>query len=255
MNAPRTKIHNPRFLAAGVFAAGIGFANAAMAVPVINEFSANHTGVDDHEYIEIYGAPNTDYSAYTLLQIEGDGGVVGAAGVIDSVTSVGVTDANGLWLVNLAPNTLENGTMTLLLVKDFTGASGTDLDTNDDGVFDTISWSAIVDSVAVSDGGIGDVTYSPAVLTAGYDGLPFVPGGASRIIDGVDTDSASDWVRNDFDLAGIEGFVGSLVAGEVANTPGALNSPLTVPEPASFWLVGLGLFGVAFRRRAQKIVR
>ena len=31
----------------------------------------------------------------------------------------------------------------------------------------------------------------------------FAPGGASRIPDGTDTDAAADWVRNDFDLAGI----------------------------------------------------
>ena len=47
-----------------------------------------------------------------------------------------------------------------------------------------------------------------------YDGLTFAPGGASRIPDGTDTDTAADWVRNDFDLAGIPGFAGTLVGGE-----------------------------------------
>ena len=38
--------------------------------PVINEFSANTTGTDV-EFVEFFGTPNTDYSAYTLLEIEG----------------------------------------------------------------------------------------------------------------------------------------------------------------------------------------
>jgi len=41
------------------------------ATPRINEFSANTTGTDV-EYVEIYGEPATVYSAYTLLEIEGD---------------------------------------------------------------------------------------------------------------------------------------------------------------------------------------
>ena len=41
------------------------------AEPVINEFSASTTGTDV-EYVEFFGDPDTDYSAYTLLEIEGD---------------------------------------------------------------------------------------------------------------------------------------------------------------------------------------
>ena len=62
------------------------------------------------------------------------------------------------------------------------------------------------------------------VLAAGYDGVSFTPGGASRIPDGTDSNAATDWVRNDFDLAGIPGFTGTLVAGEALNTPGAANA-------------------------------
>jgi len=63
-------------------------------------------------------------------------------------------------------------------------------------------------------GGIGDITYGTTTLGAFYDGLPFAPGGASRIPDGYDTDTTTDWVRNDFDLAGIPGFTGTIVPGE-----------------------------------------
>ena len=42
-----------------------------MLEPKINEFSASTTGTDV-EYVEIFGTANTDYSAYTVLEIEGD---------------------------------------------------------------------------------------------------------------------------------------------------------------------------------------
>jgi uncharacterized protein len=198
------------------------------AEPVINEFSASTAGTDV-EYVEIFGDPNTDYSAYKVLEIEGDSGT--AAGTVDEVISLGTTDANGLYLVNLPANALENGSITLLLVKDFTGALNNDLDTNNDGMFETTPWDAIVDAVAVNDGGAGDVTYGLPVLGVAYDGLPFAPGGASRIPDGTDTDTAADWVRNDFDLAGIPGNDGTPIVGEAYNTPGALNQVVTPPAP------------------------
>ncbi|HEY5701447.1 MAG TPA: ExeM/NucH family extracellular endonuclease, partial [Gammaproteobacteria bacterium] len=68
-------------------------------------------------------------------------------------------------------------------------------------------------------------TYGVPALGPNYDGVSsFAPGGASRIPDGFDTDSATDWVRNDFDLAGIPGFTGTPVVGEAYNTPGAMNA-------------------------------
>src|SRR5690606_9692036 len=51
--------------------------------PVINEFVLNHVGTDTHEYVEIKGTPGADYSAYSLIQVEGDSGA--ASGVVDSV--------------------------------------------------------------------------------------------------------------------------------------------------------------------------
>jgi hypothetical protein len=193
---------------------------------VINEFSASTTGTDV-EYVEVYGEPDTDYSVYRILEIEGDAGT--AVGTVDEVIAVGTTNAGGLWLGSLPANALENGTITLLLVKDFVGAAGNDLDSDNDGVFDVTPWSEIVDAVAVNDGGAGDVTYGVPTLGVSYDGLPLAPGGASRIPDGFDTDAATDWVRNDFDLAGIPGNAGSILPGEAYNTPGAPNAVYVPP--------------------------
>ncbi len=197
--------------------------------PVINEFSASTTSTDV-EYVEIFGSPNSDYSAYTFLALEGDSGETTNIGRIDNVISVGTTDANGLYLANLAANTFENGTISFLLVSDFTSTLGIDLDTNDDGDLEAAPWSEIADTVAVNDGGLGDITYGMVVLTPNYDGLStFAPGGASRIPDGNDTNSITDWVRNDFDLAGIPGYTGTPIVGEALNTPGASNQIYTPP--------------------------
>lgn len=145
--------------------------------PVINEFSASTTGTDV-EYVEIFGEPNTDYSAYTVLEIEGDSS--SNEGTIDEVISLGTTDASGFYLANLPANSLENGSLSLLLVKDFTGAFGDDLDTDDDGTIDLAPWTRIVDDVAVFDGGGGDLTYASVVLGPNFDGLSqYAPGGAS----------------------------------------------------------------------------
>ncbi|WP_248305522.1 ExeM/NucH family extracellular endonuclease [Agromyces sp. H66] len=196
--------------------------------PVINEFSSSTAGTDV-EYVEVLVEPGTDLSDFRVLEIEGDGG--SSLGVVDEVVSLDAADADGRSITWLAANTLENGTVSLLLVTGFAGALGDDLDADDDGVLDDVAGLTVVDSIAVHDGGASDFAYGDTVLTAEYDGLPFAPGGASRIPDGTDTDSTADWVRNDFDLAGIPGRTGSLVAGEAANTPGARNSLTVVVVP------------------------
>lgn len=213
----------------GAFNNGQTFGSTPAQPPVINEFVFNHTGSDTNEYVEIFAAPNTDYSSLSLIQIEGDDS---APGTIDSVTPVGITDADGFWNTGFLNNTFENGSVTLLLVEEFSGSVGDDLDTNNDGTPESTPWTAIVDAVAINDGGGSDRTYGMPVLSGGFDGGGFTPGGASRIPNGVDTDSANDWVRNDFDLAGLPGFVGTPEVGEALNTPGAVNQ-LVEPPPVA----------------------
>ena len=157
--------------------------------PKINEFSASTTGTDV-EYVEVYGAPNTDYSAYTILEIEGDAVEMWAWSMKSSPLAPPMPTA--LWLANLPANALENGSLTPAAGQEFHWRFGDDLDTDNDGVFDVTPWDAVVDSVAVNDGGAGDITYGAPVLGPNYDGLSnFAPGGASRIPDGFDTDAAS----------------------------------------------------------------
>ncbi|WP_256840001.1 ExeM/NucH family extracellular endonuclease [Ornithinimicrobium faecis] len=199
------------------------------ASPVINEFSISTTGTD-LEFYEVIGAPETDYSDLSILQVEGDG-KSNSRGSVITVDAVGSTDDAGLWSLDLPANRVQNGTLTLLLVSGYTGTASTVIDTDQDGVIDNAPWTEIVDSVAILDGNVDDVIYSETALTDGYDGEEFVPGAASRIPDGTDTDTTADWVRNDFNKAGFPGFDGPPAPGQAWNTPGAPNEVYEAEEP------------------------
>jgi hypothetical protein len=205
---------------------------AASALPIINEFVANHDGVDEMEFVEIFGLPNTDYSAYTIVEVEGEGA---AAGLIDTfIQPAGITDANGFFVVpGPAGGLIENGTMSLLLVTGFTGAENNDIDANNDGVIDATFWTNIADAVGVKGPAAGDFTYGGTELAPNFDGGTLTVGGASRIPNAVDTGTALDWKRNNFNRNN-----STPIFGQAANTPGALNS-LQVPEPSGILLMVL----------------
>jgi hypothetical protein len=162
---------------------------------VINEFVFDSHGVnsDTGEFIEVFGDADTDYSALTIVLLDGDMGPDGP-GKIMRAYDVGTTNAGGFWSTGELSNQMQNGSQTLLLVQDFSGALNDDVDSNDDGTFDTTPWAAILDAVANNDGAGTNVTY------AGSAELDDVPG-ASRIPDGADTDTAADWVTEQADVA------------------------------------------------------
>jgi hypothetical protein len=153
------------------------------AAPVLNEYRANNPGGDTMEFVEIVGAPDTDYGGYSIVQIDGDCVADCQAGHVDTVFSVGTTDQNGFWVTDFMANKVENNTLTLLLVAGFTGAADDDLDTDDDGTLDSHPWDAIADQVSNDDGTTGDKTYAEPVL----DNVL----GASRI-----PDRTGDWAFN-----------------------------------------------------------
>ncbi len=207
---------------------GQTFTGGVLPNPMINEFVANHTGTDSDEFVEIIGQADSDYSEFWLLEIEGDGT---SAGTIDEVIQIGTTDGNGYWSSGFLSNAFENGTISLLLVKNFTGTLGDDLDTNNDGVLDVMPFDEIVNSIGVKDGDLTDVNYSTVTLEQGFDGSSFTVGGASRIPNGVNNDMVSDWVRNDFDGSGLPSFPGVVAdAGEAINTPLAENAVTAGPS-------------------------
>ena len=134
----------------------------------------------------------------------------------------GTANGAGFWSSGSLTPLLESPVFTVLLVSGFTGLVGDDLDSGNDGVLDANPWSSIQDGVAFSDGTAGARTYTAPVLGPGFDGNATAPGGASRFPYYVDTNSVTDWKRNDFDGAGLPGFSGTLVSGEAWNTPASV---------------------------------
>ncbi len=193
--------------------------------PVINEFVFNHTQSDTNEFVEVLAKANIDLSEYWLLEIEGDSN---AAGTIDEVIQLGTTNADGYFTTPFGSNIYENGTVALLLVKNFTGTLGQDLDTDDNGAFDSTPWEAIIDGIGVNDGGNSDFNYAEVTLLQSFDGISFTVGGASRFPNGQDTNSPNDWTRNDFDGSGLPDFPAAVAeSGEAINTPNAENKIAT----------------------------
>ncbi|WP_305986079.1 5'-nucleotidase C-terminal domain-containing protein [Roseibium sp. MMSF_3544] len=183
---------------------------------VINEIRIDQPDADNDEYFELFGTPGASLDGLTYLVI-GDG--TGGSGVVEAVIDLSgqTLDENGYFVA--AEATFSQGTadltttinfengdnVTHLLVRDFTGSVGDDLDTDDDGTPETAPWSEIVDSVALIETvGSGDLVYSETEV--GPDGT-FVPGHVFRLPNGT-----GDWQIGPFDPA-----VGS-------DTPGEENS-------------------------------
>lgn len=189
----------------------------------INELRIDQPGNDDDEFFELFGDPNASLDGLSYIVI-GDG--AGGSGVIESVTSLAwqVLDADGFFVAAgdsftlgtpdlVAALTFENSdNVTHLLVDGFTGASGDDLDTDDDGILDVTPWTSIVDSVALIETvGSGEQVYS--TTTVGPDDT-FVPGYVFR-----ETDGTGAFQIGPF--------------GTGTETPGASNTALPPPATAT----------------------
>ncbi len=208
--------------------------------PVINEFVLNHVGSNDYEFIEVKFLDRNTYDAYSVLVINGNEGT--DVGRITNVFPIydGAIPSNGYWTTGFLFDQFDNGTNTLLLVRDFFGNVGDDIDTNDDGNINVRLWSQRVDYVAVSLGRPGDKTYAGSVvLTPYFDGKPGMPGGASRIPDNQqNTYQLSNWTRNYFAGEGLScvGCLPGAPTDEAVNTPGQPNrlgtgAPITPITP------------------------
>lgn len=139
-------------------------------VPVvtINEIRIDQPGENLDEYFELISDPGAPLAGLHYLVIgddesETNSGVVEAAIDLDGLA----TGSDGLFLAVEDTFTLtdpgeadlvlsEDGlnfenddNVTHLLVADFTGAVGDDLDTDDDGVLDVTPWSSVLDAVGL----------------------------------------------------------------------------------------------------------
>ncbi len=161
----------------------------------INELRVNSSGSSDNtsNFVEIFTEPGTSLDGKTLVVISGEF----APGQIDLAIDLtgAVADADGFVLIANADNPeLEAGDVavtdldffnspaTYLIVDNFTGAVGDDLDPGDAGELDITPWDAVLDSVSLVDGdAIEDASYSETII--GPDGN-FLPAGAARSVDG-----------------------------------------------------------------------
>lgn len=170
---------------------------------VINKVLGSTTGADS-EFIELVGQPGQSLAGLSLIVVESDasaGSVVN--GTIDArfdFAADHVVGDNGFFLVGndliqgiygVAPNALipqnfiENSSYTLALVETASLVGG------------AVAGSEIVlDAVGVSDGE-GPEFFHFGAPVVGPDG-GFLPAGAIRVQDGVDTDQASDFVFASF---------------------------------------------------------
>jgi len=147
---------------------------------VINEIRIDAAGTDDHEYIELKGTPNASADGLSIVVL-GDDFTAGSGYAEEVIDLAGLTfDANGFLTIaepddmtgtcdampGVTVCTADNGlnfenndNVTFLLVDQFAGAKGDDLDVdddgvlgidiNDDGVEDTDPWASVLDRIAV----------------------------------------------------------------------------------------------------------
>jgi hypothetical protein len=219
-------------LSAALLALALASAQASAQVQ-ISEIRLDNSGTDTDEYFELIGPAGLSLSGYSFIAI-GDG--TGGCGVIESVTNLGAFSIQGdgvLCLRNSGATPVLSGydgsvalqfensdAVTYLLVRDFTGTNGQDLDTNNDGVLDVTPWSAIVDQVAITEGIAANCTtdeYTYATPVLGPDGA-FGPGHIFRC--------GGSWYIGPFGGAGMTG---------VLDTPGAANTQCATPAKTATW--------------------
>ncbi|MCB9849109.1 MAG: hypothetical protein H6817_00220 [Phycisphaerales bacterium] len=182
---------------------------------LINELLSNNDGTDSNEFIELFGMANASLDGLSLIVVDGDdGGDTGAANYRQVNLWLNLNglslNPNGYLLIGTGPNVpadvsmesiavigsnsngvpdeLQNGTQTYAIVPTadvvLDGAKLTD------GAIAAINASAI-DTVATTDGSLGDHTYFNAPVVTDQDG--FVLGYGQRLPNGTDTNTAADW--------------------------------------------------------------
>jgi hypothetical protein len=152
----------------------------------ISEVRTDQPGADVEEYFELTGPAGGGLDGMAYLVV-GDG-TSGNNGVVEEVTGLEgrSLDGEGRFVAAEATFTLgpadmvtelnfENGdNVTHLLVTDFGGEVGDDLDTDDDGVLDLTPWVAVIDAIAfIDDLETGDRVYCATRLGPVGSGPPF----------------------------------------------------------------------------------
>ena len=120
------------------------------------------SGQPQNEYVEIGGAAGMSLAGVTLIVL-GDAGSTDKGGVVEEVTPLSghTLGASGSFVIGDLDFTLgaadlrtglnfeNDDNPTFMLVRNFTGSDGQDLDSNNDGVLDVTPWTAVVDCVSL----------------------------------------------------------------------------------------------------------
>lgn len=191
---------------------------------VINEVVFSHTGSDNAEFIELFGAAGASLAGLSLIAVNAnateagqldlridfvEGDVIGETGFFLVGNPDGLGTAYGVTPdVAIGADTFENDSSVFALVR--TGALVVTEQPGDD-LVGNLTGADVIDSVAFTDGEIVPLFDAPVI---GPDGA-FLPAGGRRVIDGVDTDQASDFVIADFNL----GAANTPTAGAVVDAP------------------------------------
>jgi hypothetical protein len=253
----------------------------------LNEIFVNPPSTDNGiEFIELRSTSGgaESMSGLSLIVIEGDGT---SAGIVDMVLNLNSfsTGSNGLFLwrdaatvldtstapgvqgpslgtnlnvADFAPD-IENGTNTYMIVSGLSSITVgvTDLDTDNDGIFDVTPWTSIVDALGfIENDGAQNIAYADDI---GYPTFgPFAGFNADVLIkmndkwlgaDILGTPASPgpyplDSARFGYSDGSTHAF--STILPEAVATPGAINP---VPEPSTYAVLALLGVGIAYYRK------
>ena len=161
-----------------------------------NEIVMSTPGAD-YEIIELAGIPGLSLTNLSILTIDQSGQIL----IEFDLTGESIP-ADGFWLganseagVSVSEDYvlstgMINNTTTFLLVDNFSGSVGDDVDTNNDGTLDSEPWDEIIDELGIIES-VGENVFS--ATTFGPDGS-FLPAGAYR-----NSDGCGAWTLHTFD--------------------------------------------------------
>lgn len=98
----------------------------------------------------------------------------------------------------------ENDNVTFLLVSGFSGSNGDDLDTNDDGVLDSMPWTTVVDAIGVRDDTNAGFEYASQL---GFDAFPVLTSAGFTPDTVLRSAGSLDWIAADVEGTGGGPFV------------------------------------------------
>jgi hypothetical protein len=213
--------------------------------PVVgmSEIRIDQFGTDANEYFELSAAPGTLLNGLSYIVI-GDGSAALKSGVVECVVNLRGTRVpkDGFFVAAKTGFTMNGGqadlftpsiifensdNVTHMLVWNFTGALGDDLDSNDDGVLDVTPWSSVLQSVAFIESGTNPpvgTEFAYGSVRVGPDPNGFVPSQMSYC------PSTGTWTIGPFDPTTTPGF----------DTPGSPNSGCNYANPCPADLDGNG---------------